>query len=110
VATSSLGIEALKAERQGRLTCIACDAPLSGKRRVLCGDPECGRLYNNCYHRDRRKPVNEVRKALRSLAAAEALLWDAYERAGSAGRKLVDVAGLARAVGKLAESIGGDDA
>lgn len=49
-------LRALHAERrQGR--CIACDCPLSPsptRERVVCGDPECRRVYMQAAHRDYR--------------------------------------------------------
>lgn len=48
------GVAALKAEsRPG--CCIACDEPLppkrgAGRKRLLCGKPECERLYNTAHH------------------------------------------------------------
>ncbi len=61
-------IERLKRERKPG-TCIACDGPLpprkarpqahggvlTGKRRVICRDPECASLYQIIYQLDRRQ-------------------------------------------------------
>lgn len=39
--------------------CVICEEPLSGRRRVLCGDEDCARTYNTMAHlelRARRSP------------------------------------------------------
>lgn len=44
----SPGIEAFKAEREGKRICILCDEPLpksKPRHAVLCGDEDCTRTY-----------------------------------------------------------------
>lgn len=74
--TRSPGIEALKAEAPPD-RCIACEGPLpprkNGRRRILCRDPECARLYRETYDIDKRAQ----RAALTSASGADYLLAQA---------------------------------
>lgn len=46
-------VEARKDRTPG--CCIGCDLPLAGRYdRVLCGDPDCKRYYQQIYAMDRR--------------------------------------------------------
>jgi hypothetical protein len=42
--------------------CVFCEEPLHGKRRVICGSPDCERAMNSAYVRDRRRGARRVRR------------------------------------------------
>lgn len=62
---------AVKEAGPGR--CIGCDVALHGRKRVLCGDAECMRLYQRLFALDRwsgqLERINETLKRITTFNA-----------------------------------------
>lgn len=73
--TRSPSLEAMRQEAPPN-RCIACDGPLPprknnrGRKRVLCRERDCARLYQQLYGMDRRARAEAQRLAWRALGCS----------------------------------------